>query len=392
MEDCGGGQISQTDDGLAAVHSRERDEKNVMTPRTVSILGYGKVARELHRPTWKRLEAENRARVVSIYETSPHGVRAARQEWPNTKVVEKDAIEALATDDAEVADICTPGHTHGALALQAVACGRHVLVEKPLCQTPHELDSLLDTPPHSKIAIYQTLRCSSPVLAVKEAIADGRMGRVTRMHVTHHARHVLNEAEWITTSRPDGVLFENAVHFVDLIHFILDALSPLQITAARFYETSHKPIVTGVEFMAEDVAGRHVTMDFLQDTLRHSAIYSQTHVSATGADAELRFYPSGFRLLSGVVDPLNDLSSDVRRTAGVVGGLFDGRDRRTKPHLMVAVDLLGAIDEDRPASISPSDVRGTMKTLFALSRLWKETQTPCEAAPTDHRDEQFAKR
>ena len=57
------------------------------------------------------------------------GCSLAREAWPAAKVIDQDAIDGLAAADAEIADICTPGHTHGSLALQALTTGRHALVQ-----------------------------------------------------------------------------------------------------------------------------------------------------------------------------------------------------------------------------------------------------------------------
>jgi predicted dehydrogenase len=46
--------------------------------------------------------------------------------------------EALGRDGADAVTIATPPHTHAALALQAIAAGRHVLCEKPFARDAEE--------------------------------------------------------------------------------------------------------------------------------------------------------------------------------------------------------------------------------------------------------------
>lgn len=38
--------------------------------------------------------------------------------------------------------ICTPSHLHAPLALQAVAAGKHVLIEKPVALTLEDCDAV----------------------------------------------------------------------------------------------------------------------------------------------------------------------------------------------------------------------------------------------------------
>jgi predicted dehydrogenase len=340
---------------------------------TVSIFGYGKVARELHRPVWEQLQQAGAARVISIYEPAREGARLARRHFPHAEVVEAPAWEGLVATDSDLVDICTPGHTHAELVLKAASEGHNVLVEKPLCHTTAELRDLIRASGSRKIAVYQTRRYSEPIISFIEARERGAIGRVTRVQMIHHARHILNEAEWVVEARPDGVLFENVVHHVDLAQYILGTNEALNISAARFYETSHQPILTGVEFMAEDDLGRRVSVDFLQDSLTHSSFQSVILISATAADVELRFSPPGLRLMSGLLDPFHDLAADARRMASGVRQVLRPATRAAGHHA-VASDMLAAIHHDRTPALAPAEVAGTVGTIERLSRLWTESR------------------
>ena len=51
--------------------------------------------------------------------------------------------ELLADVDVEVVDICLPHHLHAPYVLQALAAGRHVLLEKPMAMSVAECDLIL---------------------------------------------------------------------------------------------------------------------------------------------------------------------------------------------------------------------------------------------------------
>ena len=51
--------------------------------------------------------------------------------------------EALAAADSDVVHVCTPMEAHGPLAMEAMAAGRHVYVEKPVATTSADLEALL---------------------------------------------------------------------------------------------------------------------------------------------------------------------------------------------------------------------------------------------------------
>jgi predicted dehydrogenase len=352
----------------------------VTQPR-ICILGYGKVARELHRPVWQRLAEQGRSEVALICEPSAAGARVAQADFPRAKVVRGDAHEALAAADCEIVDICTPGHTHASLTLQALSQGLDVMVEKPLAHSLAEVDAIIQAIGTQRVNVCQTLRFAGPSQALVEAIGRGRIGTVTRLQVTHHARHILSEAAWVTQERPDGLLFENAIHVIDLCQHILGAEEPLHIDAAKFFETSHRRVLTGVELLATHPSGAQVTIDFVQDSLLHSSFRSRVAVCGTGADAELDFSPPGFRLLSGLVDPVTDLRAGVHRLVTTARGLVDPA-RRAQAHQTLAEDLFDARATGRQTTLAPTQVRSTITIVEALSELWRNGTARDGRGPT----------
>ncbi len=339
-----------------------------MPPR-LCILGYGKVARELHRPAWTALARQLRVRPAVVCEPSSEGAALAQAHFPEALVLRRPAEDVLNEADYEIVDICTPGHTHAALVLQALGRGAAVLVEKPLCHSVQDVDEIVAASVHQAVSVCHSFRLSPPVQALHAALDDGRLGEITRVQITHHARHALNESGWVTRVRPDGVMFENGLHLVDLAIDILGPGTELTPDAVKFYETSHVRVLTGFELLAHDQRGRQVTIDFLQDSLVHSALHTRVLVSGTGADAELRFSPPGFRLLAGVVDPLDDLRGDTERLVQLGRGLLHPA-RRANAHLRLASDLVEAAATGRPPLVPPTSVRPTIALLERLAELW----------------------
>lgn len=339
-------------------------------PLKVAILGYGKIARDAHGPAWQRAAARGGVVVSTVYEPSARGCDAASEAFPGADVVRADARSALEEPVAvDVVDICTPGDLHYELVMGALQQGRHVLVEKPLAHSATEVESIIHSQQGAVVQVCQTFRFGKPVQQFRSAVAAGSIGRITRIQLVHHARHILSEAEWVTRDRADGAIFENAIHFLDLVHYLLAAEVPIRIEASRFKETPHRPVVTGFEMLASDAFGREVTVDFLQDSLRHSALLSHVYVSGTGADAELRFYPDGFRLLSGVVDPLHDLSASLRRLL-VVGRRLLPLAPTRPPHELLIDNLLNSIRNGGQLLCDPASVAPGVATAEALATTW----------------------
>ena len=51
--------------------------------------------------------------------------------------------DLLADPNVEAVDLCVPSYLHAKLALQALAAGKHVLVEKPMALTGEECDDMI---------------------------------------------------------------------------------------------------------------------------------------------------------------------------------------------------------------------------------------------------------
>lgn len=342
----------------------------------ITILGYGKIARDAHGPAWQRAAASGKAAVRAVYEPTESGCLAAAAAFPEARVVRADARSAFDTPViGDLVDVCTPGDLHSELVMRALEANCDVLVEKPLAHSAGEVERIATAQHGAVVQVCQTFRLARPVQQYRTALAAGRLGKVTRVQVVHHARHILSEAEWVIRERSDGAIFENAIHLLDLVHFLLDLETPLSIDATRFQRIHHRGVLTGFEMFARDDQERHVTIDFLQDSLVHSALLSRTYVSATGADAELRFYPDGFRLLSGVVDPLQDLKADLIRLGSLARRTL-GQRGEVGPHDILIDDLLESRARGNEPICGPASVLPGVATAEALGRAWTTASLP----------------
>jgi predicted dehydrogenase len=94
----------------------------------------------------------------------------------------KDFNEMLAKlgDTIDAVTVSTPDHTHFAIAMAAVKAGKHVYVEKPLCQTIDQTRQLLaaTTKAGVKTQMGNQGHSSDTIRALKELVAAGLIGDV----------------------------------------------------------------------------------------------------------------------------------------------------------------------------------------------------------------------
>lgn len=114
------------------VELRFARDKNNMSSIRIGIVGFGKIAQDQHYPAL----AENAAFDVSAV-VSPEGSAPAGVAHYSTLEQMLDAIPEL-----DAVTLCVPPSARYALASQALARGKHVMLEKPPGATLSEVDAL----------------------------------------------------------------------------------------------------------------------------------------------------------------------------------------------------------------------------------------------------------
>jgi len=96
-----------------------------------------------------------------------------------------DLGPALAAVDAEAVLLVTPPATHHPLGLQALAAGKHVLMEKPLATSGGDGAALVAAAAAAGrvLMVSQNYRHRAPARAVQAAIRDGQIGTLVHLHI-----------------------------------------------------------------------------------------------------------------------------------------------------------------------------------------------------------------
>ncbi len=152
--------------------------------------------------------------------------------------------ELLAGVDFEVACICTPNGLHAAQALECLAAGRHVVVEKPLALTTEDCDRLLKASRTYDRHVFGVMQNRySPASAWLKEVLDRRaLGDVLQVHLDcfwnrderYYLRADGRPHPWHGDAELDGgVLFTQFAHFLDLLCWTLGDVRPTQASFAN---------------------------------------------------------------------------------------------------------------------------------------------------------------
>ena len=180
--------------------------------------------------------------------------------------------------------IATPEHWHAQMVLDALAAGKDIYVEKPLCRTPEEGVALVKAEARTKQIVQVGMQRRSYDLYLEGArlVAGGTLGRVRMVRSWWLNNYVgdggartaqldgpLDWEQWQGPSprrRPldpfvfrnwrqisdysGGIVADQGAHVFDGIHLLMNATEPLAVTAAAGrphragYETPESVVVT----------------------------------------------------------------------------------------------------------------------------------------------------
>lgn len=109
--------------------------------------------------------------------------------------------ELVADDRVDAVYVATPHSRHAEDALLAIEAGKHALVEKAFTITAAEARRVVDAARRADVAVMEAMwtRFLPQMAMIRQAVAEGRIGRVRIVEATHHQalptdpRHRLND-------------------------------------------------------------------------------------------------------------------------------------------------------------------------------------------------------
>jgi 1,5-anhydro-D-fructose reductase (1,5-anhydro-D-mannitol-forming) len=130
--------------------------------------------------------------------------------------------------------ISTTNEKHHPQAMAAIAAGKHVLCEKPLAMTTAEAAEMVRAA-EAKGVVFATnhhLRNAGSHLAIRDLIADGRIGKVLSVRVFHAVHLPPHLQGWRINdaSAGGGVIPDITVHDADTVRFYLGE-DPVEVVA-----------------------------------------------------------------------------------------------------------------------------------------------------------------
>ena len=178
---------------------------------TIAYIGNGKSTNRYHLPFAAKVAG---IQVKTIYN------RSLKDTWlPLEHVHYTTNLQDVFLDPAiQLVVVCTPASSHYEFAKACLEHGKHVLVEKPFCETSAQARELFALAKEKQLFIqcYQNRRFDSDFLTVQQVIESQALGELleVEMHVDYYRPEI---PEHSTFSAVDSYLYGHGCHTIDQV-------------------------------------------------------------------------------------------------------------------------------------------------------------------------------
>jgi UDP-N-acetylglucosamine 3-dehydrogenase len=181
-----------------------------MSDLAVGIIGLGRMG-TYHLETWERIEG---AQVVGVAEPNEAVARERIGRRPIAHF--GDYRELIKRRDVDAISLTAPSQQHARIAMEVIAAGKHLLVEKPIATTLEDGLRMAAAARSAgvKLMVGHVERFNPAVGKLAELIADGRIGQVFRVHATR-------VGPMPGRIQDAGVAIDLATHDLDIMQFVL---------------------------------------------------------------------------------------------------------------------------------------------------------------------------
>ncbi len=238
-----------------------------------------------------------RTRLVGVATSRRESAEKAQQAL-EFELATADWRELVARPDIDIIHVCTPNALHKEQVLTALAAGKHVYCDKPLCMDRAEAEEIEAALPGASVTHQMALhnRFFPATMRAKRLIEEGFLGDVLSLRAAYlHSGSADPEAPLKWKLDPSvaggGVLYDLGSHALDLVQHLVGSISVLDCATHIAYP--ERPVAgepdRHVRVTAEDAV-------FLTVRTRNGAPgHIEASKIATGAVDELRFEINGSR-------------------------------------------------------------------------------------------------
>lgn len=145
----------------------------------------------------------------------------------------RSAAAMLAAEEPDVVCICVPNGLHADMALMAIDCGCHVVIEKPMALTQRDAERIIQRGREREKRIFCVMqnRYSPPSVWLKDLVDSGKLGRIYMVQLNclwNRDERYYRPGGWHGTQTLDGgTLFTQFSHFIDIVYWLFGDITDI---------------------------------------------------------------------------------------------------------------------------------------------------------------------
>lgn len=247
-------------------------------PLKFALVGLGRAARH-HLMALRVQQKKGRAELIAVADANQAAADKALH--THAKAYFRDVPiyaslgEILEHCQPDVVAITTPSGSHKALAVEALAAGCHLLVEKPIAMSSEDAREICEAAEKAgkRVALGHVYRYFPLVDQVQHDLKNGRFGRIYYGTVQvrwGHDQAYYDSAPWRGTRAADGgVVMNQSVHALDLMRWLLCVDDNDSSETSEAYRTPETLVPSGVSEVSDLSKGPETSVKAFCDRQSH---------------------------------------------------------------------------------------------------------------------------
>lgn len=341
----------------------------------VGLIGTGTISESIHLPIWKSLPD---VEITAICDSNEKQLQRVADKF-QIKNRYASVDEILQSQDLDILDIATPGFTHFDIAKKALQSDINVLIEKPAALRSDEVEYLRNEAIKRdlKAGVFQTYRYREPVIEFQKVKENGGIGHIDRMVTMQRGSTIFALPPWFWNEPVSGgILFELGIHAVDLQCHLMGPHEKV-LCIESHYDDKLKFTTSILAIVQYRNAIGIIDLKWLS-----SSNFFHHYISASVADAIIKFLPDGFVLQQSDFTPLAECMGEVKRTwdfgFSVLRKKYTGKSQM--PHRIIIEDFMHSIKSNKDPIVPLTDVLPTIRLAEDIQSKMKRNQ---ESIPLD---------
>jgi UDP-N-acetyl-2-amino-2-deoxyglucuronate dehydrogenase len=314
------------------------------------------------------------ARLVAVTDALPESAKELAGRYDCA--AEPDLGALLARPDVDVVSVCVPSGLHAEVGIQAVAAGKHLVVEKPIDVTLEAADRLIGAARAAGVAVtvISQHRFDTGLDELRRLLDSGALGRLVLGEAStkwYRTQGYYDSAAWRGTWALDGgSLMNQGIHYVDLLRWCMGPVTEVTaVCATQTHQVEVEDTALAIVRFASGALGTIVS-----STAVYPGFSQRLEITGTEGTVIVEDGKIVSRALRGGPPgpggpPGQEEAPEAADAAADPGGIDPAS------HAAQIADLLRAIGQGRQPSVTAESARDTLEIVCAVYQSARDGRT-----------------